>query len=93
MRNQHISETTRLQSSARALINRRAPKSYRSARASIFSACACHTAHSSTFSACALRCYTDISIRFTLCNKETKEKVYKIGKGTARGVYNQSLDG
>ena len=79
----------RLQSSARALINRRAPKSYRSARASIFSACACHT---STFSACALRCYTDISIRFTLCNKETKERVYKIGKGTARGVYNQSLD-
>ena len=43
MRNQRISETTRLQSSARALINRRAPKSYRSARASIFSACACHT--------------------------------------------------
>ena len=43
-----ISETTRLQSSARALINRRAPKSYRSARASIFSACACHTARSST---------------------------------------------
>ena len=72
------------------LINRRAPKSYRSARASIFSACACHTARSST---CALRCYTDISIRFTLCNKETKERVYKIGKGTARGVYNQSLDG
>ena len=87
MRNQRISETTRLQSSARALINRRAPK------ASIFSACACHTARSSTFSACALRCYTDISIRFTLCNKETKERVYKIGKGTARGVYNQSLDG
>ena len=50
-------------------------------------------ARSSTFSACALRCYTDISIRFTLCNKETKERVYKIGKGTARGVYNQSLDG
>ena len=69
-----ISETTRLQSSARALINRRAPKSYCSARASIFSACACHTARSSTFSACALRCYTDISIRFTLCNKETKER-------------------
>ena len=46
MRNQRISETTRLQSSARALINRRAPKSYRSARASIFSACACHTARS-----------------------------------------------
>ena len=75
-RNQRKSETTRLQSSARAVINRRAPKSYRSARASIFSVCACHTARSSTFSACALRCYTDISIRFTLCNKETKERVY-----------------
>ena len=73
-RNQRISETTRLQSSARAVINRRAPKSYRSARASIFSACACHTARSSTFSACALWCYTDISIRF---NKETKERVYQ----------------
>ena len=36
-RNQRISETTRLQSSARAVINRRAPKSY---CASIFSACA-----------------------------------------------------
>ena len=37
-------------------------------------------ARSSTFSACALRCYTDISIRFTLCNKETKERVYKMGR-------------
>ena len=43
-------------------------------------------ARSSTFSACALQCYTDISIRFTLCNKETKERVYKIGKGTAKSI-------
>ena len=81
-RNQRISETTRLQSSARAVINRRAPKSYRSARATIL-AHALATLRALVLLAHALSGATPILVYASLCVTKRLRREYTSGNAPA----------